>query len=344
MWEGDVVPDALLEQLEACHEAGWTDGLPVVPPTPERVEALLGDAIDRRHEVVAVLPPAHGEATLERIAACAVMAGCRAEYLPLVLAGVRAMARRRFLLDEVVTTVHAAAPTFIVSGPAAAEAGLHGGAGCLGPGHRANAAIGRALALVVRTIAAGARAELDAATHGHPGKVGLCFTENREHSPWEPLGDWLGGAPGTSWVVAKATDAPLCIADLGHDDAERVLQTIAASVAIPGTYNAFFREELWLVMSPEHAQIIANEGLDRDDVGAYLHAHATVPAGRLRGHGLYGFIDEALRPAWLDDAGDGDPIPIVDAPRRVVIAVAGGPYGGYTAALFGNGGHVREAV
>ena len=336
--------DELVEAIEACHDAGWTDGLPVVPPTPERVDAMLGRWRADRDEAVAVLPPARGVATFERIAANAVLAGCRPEHFPVVVAGIRAIARRRFLLDEVVTTVHAAAPAFVVSGPLAARIGMQGSTGALGPGNRANVTIGRALSLCIRNIAGGVPGKLDAATHGHPGKLGFCFTENLDLSPWDPIAVALGGEPDHTYIVAKATDAPLCIADMGHDRAEAILATLAASVAIPGTYNAFFREELWLVMSPEHAQVIAAEGLGRDDVARYVHEHAVIPAGRLRTSGVYGFIDDAVRQAWLDDASDDDLIPIVDRPERVIIIVAGGPYGGYTAALFGNGRHVMERI
>jgi hypothetical protein len=340
----NITPDELVEAIEACHDAGWTDGLPVVPPTPERVTVMLGRWSAVRDEAVAVLPPARGVATFERIAANAVMAGCRPEHFAVVVAGVRAIARRRFLLDEVVTTVHAAAPAFVVSGPLAVQIGMEGSTGALGPGNRANAAIGRALSLCIRNIAGGVPGKLDAATHGHPGKLGFCFTENTELSPWEPIAVALGGAPAETYVLAKATDAPLCIADMGHDRAEAILATIAASVAIPGTYNAFFREELWLVMSPEHAHVLAAEGLTRHDVAAYMHQHAVIPAGQLRRSGVYGFIDDAVRQAWLDEAADDEPIPIVDRPDRVITIVAGGPYGGYTAALFGNGSHVLQKV
>jgi hypothetical protein len=341
---GLAAADELLETLEDLHAAGWTDGLPVVPPTPQRVAAMLGDLLARRDEAVAVLPPSRGVATLERIAANCVMAGCLPAHLEVVVAGIRAIARSRFRLENVVTTVHAEGPFFVVSGPLAQALGMNGAAGALGPGNRANAAIGRALALCVRNIAGGRTGHLDAATHGQPAKLGLCFTENQELSPFPPLAVALGGEADRSYVVAKAGDAPLCIADMGHDTPEAIMGTIAASVAIPGAYNAFFREELWLVMGPEHAEILAAHGWDRADIGRFLFSHATIPAGRLRRSGLYGFIDDALRPDWLDAADDADPIPIVDAPERVVTVVAGGAYGGYTAVLFGNGVHAMEEI
>ena len=305
---------------------------------------MLGRWRAVRDEVVAVLPPARGVATFERIAANAVMAGCLPEYFPVVVTGIQAIARRRFLLDEVVTTVHSAAPAFVVSGPLAAKIGMEGSTGVLGPGNRANATIGRALSLCIRNIAGGVPGRLDAATHGHPGKLSFCFTENTELSPWEPIAVALGGDANETYVLAKATDAPMCIADMGHDRAEAILATLAASVAIPGTYNAFFREELWLIMSPEHAQVIAAEGLTRDDIARYLHEHAVIPAGQLRRSGVYGFIDDAVRQAWIDDAPDDEPIPVVDRPEHVLTIVAGGPYGGYTAALFGNGLHVLHKI
>jgi hypothetical protein len=339
VWSPEDTHAALVER---CHELGWTDGLPVLPPTPARVEAMLGDWSDRRDEVVAVLPPVQGEATVEAIAANCVLAGCLPAHLPVVVAAVRALAKPRFGLEAVVTGVHAMAPLVVLDGPIVDELGANSGAGVLGSGNRANAAIGRAVQLITRNLAGAVPGVLDASTHGHPGRYS--FLVAATPGPWAPLRTRLGYDETESIVVVKAADAPLCIADMGHDDPTAILRTIAASVAIPGAYNAFFRDELWLVTSPEHAFALAAAGIDPDAIGRFMHEHATIPAGRLRGHGLYGFIDDAIRPTWLDHAADDEPIPIVDRPDRVRVVVAGGDAGGYTAALLGQGVSVAERI
>jgi hypothetical protein len=330
--------------VEHCYEQGWTDGLPVVPPTPGRVDALLGDRMDRRDEVVAVLDPAGGVATLEKVAANAVMAGCRPEYLPIVEAAVRAVARPAFNLDRVMTTASGQTPVVLVSGAIAAEVGMSGGWEVLGSRARANATIGRALLLVLRNIASHAVGGLEHATLGHPGKYSFCFTENVAASPWPARHADAGHDAARSYVAVFPSEAPLSITDMGHDTPEAVLRTLAECLAIPGTYNAYFREDLWVVLSPQHARTFADAGWSRADVAAALFERARVPVARLQGRGLYGYLDELLPPTWLAGLGPGELVPIVDAVSRLVVLVAGGDFGGYTAALFGEGVTVVEPV
>jgi hypothetical protein len=330
-------------QMEACYEAGWTDGLPVVPPTPARVEAMLGARIDEADEPIAWLAPGFGAATLRKIAANAVMAGCLAAYLPVVEAAVLAVADPAFHLENCVTTVHSQCPLLLVNGPIAEQLEMNGGAGALASGNRANATIGRALSLCIRNIGRAVPGGLDATTIGHPGKYSYCFTETPA-SPWPHFQTDRGFPSDASTVTVYAADAPLCICDYGRTAPEQVMLTIAESVAIPGSYNAFFRKDLWLVMAPEHAEIVAAGGWSKDDVRGFIYEHARLPAATLCERGLYGFADSVVRPEWLDDAGAADMISVVDAPQRVNIAVAGAPYGGYTAAIMGSGTSVTRAV
>ena len=322
---------------------GWTDGLPVLPPTPERVDALLGRWIERRHELIAALPPAQGEATLETIAANCVLAGCVPDHLPVVVAAVQAMAERRFNLDAALTGVNSVSPVVVVDGPIVERLGFNSGAGALTAGNRANATVGRAVQLCVRNIGGAGLGGIDAATHGHPGKYSY-LVAGSPASPWEPLRTRLGFAAEDSIVTVYSAEAPLCIADMGHDDPLSILRTIARSVAIPGSYNAYLRKELWLVLSPEHATRLAGAGIGPDRIAAFIHDHASIPAGELRDHGLYGFVDESLPPTWIDGAGDSDPISIVDRPDRVKVVVAGGLYGGFTSVLLGQGVSVSRRI
>ncbi|MCY4085873.1 MAG: hypothetical protein OXG37_03055 [Actinomycetia bacterium] len=332
-----------LEDFEACYELGWTDGLPVIPPTLERVERMLGELSHRRDEVIAVLPPAGGMATLEKIAANAVMAGCRPEYLPVVEAAVRAVADKGFWLDDMVTAVDPMAALVLVSGPIARALKMNGDAGALGSGSRPNATIGRALNLCLRNLA-GARPirhsderALDGSTIGHPGKYSYCYTENVVLSPWPELPTERGFDADDSTVTLYAADVPVCVVDMGRTEPELILRTIAESAAIPGTTNIFFRQDLWLVMAPEHANLIADAGWTKADAQQFLFEHASISRERLTNRGLFGFMDNVMKPSWQDDKDSDNPISIVDAPERVLITVAGAPYGGYTALCFGFG-------
>jgi hypothetical protein len=333
------------DDIEACYAQGWTDGLPVVPPTPERVERMLGPLAGDRYEVVCDLAPQGGRATVEKIAANAVMAGCLPEHLPIVVAAVAASADPAFDLYAVLTTVHSMCPLLLVSGPLAREVGMNGGVNALGQGNRANATIGRALSLCFLNIGNARPGGLDPATIGHPGKYTYCYTENVELSPWPELHVDRGFAAAQSTVTLYPADAPLCVAEMGTPEPEHVLRTIAECAAIPGTYNTFFRGELWLVMSPEHANVIAGAGWSKADAARYLFEHARIRADHLWDRGLYAFADGVARPAWLDGARPDELVPIAGSAEQVTITVAGGAYGGYTSVVFGEiAGSVTRAI
>jgi len=335
----------LTETIESCYERGWTDGLPVVPPTRGLVDKFLGDLIDRRDEVVCALPPAGGAATFEKIAANAVMAGCRPEYLPVVIAAVAAAADPGFHLYDVLTTVHSMCPLLLVSGPVAREIGMNGGVNTLGQGNRANATIGRALSLCFQNIGEARPGGMDPATIGHPGKYSYCYTENVELSPWPELHVERGYAAKNSTVTLYAADAPLCVAEMGTPKPEHILGTIAASASLPGTYNMAFRGELWLVMSPEHASVLDRAGWSKRDAQQFLFEKARLRADEVWDRGIYSLVDGVAAPAWLDGASPDEMIGLVDKPEQVTLTVAGGEYGGYTAIVFGEiGGSVTRLV
>jgi hypothetical protein len=346
----ETVPSSLYTDIERCFELGWTDGLPVVPPTPERVEAMLGDRSADRDEHVAVLEPTGAIATLEKVAANAVMAGCLPSYLGVVEAAVRCVADPTFSLDLIITAVDPMTPLVLVNGPIAGEIGMSGDAGALGPGCRANATIGRALNLCLRNIG-GAKPirhfeahALDATTIGHPAKFTYCYTENTALSPWPSLAEDRGFAADASVVTVYGADAPLTIADFTRSEPELILRTIAETLVIPGTTNAYFREELWLIMGPEHAGQVAAAGWSKRDVQRFIFETARVEGNQLLGRGLYGLIDDAAPPSWLGEIDPGQPVPIVDSPDRVLVTVAGGPSGGYTSVAFGLGPAISREV
>lgn len=320
----------------------WSDAHPGAAPTRAAVDALLAPYAVDRGTPVAVLAPALGEATWENIAANAAIAGCAPADLPIVIAAVRAISQPRFLLDQIVTTVHGLWPMLILSGVDAEVArdldSLSGSAG-------AQARIARAVSLVLRNIAGGKPEEFDAATMGRPGKLSFGVVENTDLSPWQPWHVRAGWPAEAAVVGAYAVDSTLCVSDMGHPDPDVVLSTITDSIAIPGTYNAFFRKDLWLLMSPSHAWVFADAGWSSDDVALAIFERAVQRYDRLRGRGLFGFIDHGQRPSWItDDLADDALISVVDSPRRVHIAVVGGATGGYTTVAFGSGVTTMEEV
>lgn len=313
----------------------WTDGLPGVAPTRARVNMMLGSYSARREEAVAALPPSMGLATIENVAANSVIAGCSPSDFPAVLAAVRAVAQPRFLLDQVVTTVHGLWPMVFLSGkdPAWARDG-----DSLSGSYGTNARIARALSLVLRNIAGGSPHSFDASTMGRPGKLTFGVAENLTMSPWKPWHVRAGLDPESSVVATYAADSTLCIADMGHNDPQLLASTIADCIAIPGTYNSFFRKDFWLLMSPTHAWVFADDGWSVSDIAQAIADRAKQAYGKLRTRGLFGFIDQHQAPSWLrPEPIDSVEISVVDSPQRLHIAVVGGPTGGYTTAVFGSG-------
>ena len=303
---------------------------------------MLGGRGDQESQVIATLPPSMGQATVINIAANAVIAGCTPEDFPAVIAAVKAVAQPRFLLDQVITTVHGLWPMVVLSGkdPAWARDG-----DSLSGSYGSNARIARALSLVLRNIAGGSPNSFDASTMGRPGKLTFGVAENLTMSPWEPWHVRAGLDPDSSVVGTYAADSTLCIADMGHNDPQLLASTIADSIAIPGTYNSFFRKDLWLLMSPTHAWVFADAGWSVSDITQAIADKAKQPYGKLRSRGLFGFIDQHQAPSWLrPEPGDSDEISIVDDPRRVQIAVVGAPTGGYTTAVFGSGVTTVERI
>ena len=186
------------------QERGWTDGLPIVPPAEARVREFLRQTDRDPREIVGILPPRQGEATVEKLAINAVMAGCRPEYFPVVLAAVEALADPLFNLDSVQATTHPVAPLIVVHGAYGRRIGVHAGSGCFGPGFRANATIGRALRLVIRNVCRAVPGFLDRATFSWPLRYSFCFAEREEASEWTPLHVQLGYRPDDSVVTIRS--------------------------------------------------------------------------------------------------------------------------------------------
>ena len=175
------------DDMESMFERGWSDGLPLVPPTEARVIRMLTGTSRRRDEIVAIVPPDLVPVTVEKVAVNAVMAGCKPEYFPVVLAALAAACTDSFNMHGILATTMPVGPVLVVNGPIRQRIGMNSGVNVLGQGNRANATIGRALQLVIRNMGGGRPGEIDRAAHGNPGKLGFCFAEDEEHSPFTPL-------------------------------------------------------------------------------------------------------------------------------------------------------------
>src|SRR6185503_6456697 len=228
-------PGAFEEIDGHYQERGWTDGLPIVPPTERRVHEFLKQTARDPREIVGVLPPRQGEATIEKIAANAVMAGCRPEYLPVILAAIEALADPLFNLDSVQATTHPVATLLVVNGPIARAIGLQAGYNAFGQGFRANVTIGRAVRLVLMNVGGGLPGRGDRATQGTPAKIAYCVAENENESPWEPLHVEAGLPADTSTVTVFGCEGPHNIQDDYSNTALGVLLTVAGAMGQAGT-------------------------------------------------------------------------------------------------------------
>lgn len=312
-----------LDELEDMFERGWTDGLPVVPPTRERVEAMLGGRDPA--ESLGLVPPGMGEATLERVAACAVLAGCLPTYFPVVLAVVEAALEPAFNLHGQTVTTHSCSPVVIVNGPVRERVGVNGGMGALGPGWRANMTIGRALRLLVTLTGGGAPGRLARSTLGQPGRIGLCFAENEEASPWVPLHVERGYGREASTVTLFAGDGPVCVSDHQSRAPEELAWSLASAAAAlwnPGFWP--LAAETLFVLGQEHAASFAGAGWSKDDVRGALFAAACRPARELR----RGELTMVARTAQPDA-----PVHKWSSPEEIVIVVAGGEAGRFSSII-----------
>lgn len=254
---------ALEDEMEALFDRGWTDGLPVVPPTPARVLRMLDGTTRAPHEIVAVVPPDLVECTVEKVAVNAVMAGCRPEYLPVVLAAVETACTDEFNMHGLLATTYFSGPVVMVNGPVGRAIGMNSGINALGQGNRANATIGRALQLTVRNVGGGVPGGVDRATLGNPGKYTFCFAEDEEGSPWESMAVERGFGADASTVTLFAGEGPRGIVDQLSRDPESLTRSLAAglrSVAHPKLALAF---DAVLVVCPEHARVFREAGWNR---------------------------------------------------------------------------------
>ena len=310
--ELDDSPEAVL--AEFCKRE-WCDGLPIVPPTEDRVRTMLGGRDGEKS--LGAMPPMWRHATLEKLAVNAVMAGCEPAYFPIIVAAVEAMLDPAFNLYGVQATTHPVAPLVVVNGSYGKSVGVHGGQGCFGPGFRANATIGRAIRLILLNVGGAWPGRYDMATQGSPAKFSYCIAENEAASPWGPL------SAGDT-VTVYGGEAPHNVNDHVSTTASGILTTVCdTAVSLGSNVGWYFSQsQLLVVLGPEHAKTIADDGLSRADVQRFVYEHARLPLGRLKLAGMWGMHDW---PAWMNAVTDPEALmPQVPSPDDVYVVVAGG--------------------
>ena len=319
---------SLEDPFEAMFDRGWSDGLPLVPPTPERVERMLAATSRAADDIVATVPPNLVDASVEKIAINAVMAGCRPEYLPVVLAGVEAICNDEFNMHGVLATTMGVGPVLVVNGPITRELDMNSGMNVFGQGNRANATIGRAVQLCVRNIGGGRPGEIDRSTQGQPGKIGIAFAEDEAGSPWPSLAESRGFTSEQNVVTAFCGEAPRIV----FDQMSRTAESLTASIAqclLGNIHPRITGMDTILAICPEHMARFTDAGWTKEQFEAELRSHLDIE------------VDTILR--GVDNIGEGIPSGLgfegSSLPKfrdgGILIVHAGGPAGLFSSVFGG---------
>ena len=317
----------LEDEWEAMWDRGWSDGLPVVPPTEARVLRMLEGTARDPAGTVATVPPDLVECSVEKVAVNAVMAGCRPEHLPVVIAALEAVCTDEFNMHGVLATTMSVGPVLVVNGPMAARIGMNSGLNALGQGNRANSTIGRALQLVVRNVGGGRPGGVDRATLGSPAKVGFCFAEDEAGSPWTSLAESRGWRPDQSTVTVFAGESPRIFADERSRTPESLTRHLAQALQASVSPRMMLGMDGMLVLSPEHMARYADAGWSRDRLMEELGTELLCDGDEL----LAGTRGVA---AGLPPAAAGQKIPKF-RPGGLLVVHAGGPAGLFSAIIGG---------
>jgi hypothetical protein len=327
--------------LEVAYRRRWTDGLPVVPPTPGTVAAMVRASGRAPDESLGAIPPKYGTATIEKLAINAVMAGCLPEYFPVVLAAVEALFDPAFNLGGVQTTTHLCEPLIIVGGPIVDTLGFSTGHAVFGSGSRANATIGRAVSLILWNLGGSFPGDPDKTTFGQPGRWSFCVGERRVGNPWPPLHGERGVEASGSAVTVFACEPPHSLLTWGT--ADRILWCLAEGISYPGSNNAYTMGQVLFVLGMEAAATLTAAGLSRADVQRSVWERARLPLWRLKRAAW----EETYARQWyppevnLDD--DESLVPVTARPEDIHVLVAGGE-GRFTAVCPGWGSFGGLAV
>jgi len=319
--------DTLEEAVELCYARGWTDGLPVVPPTLPAIERVIQYLGRDPAQVIGLVPPKNRVATIEKVAINCVMAGCLPEYVPVVLAALDAMLQESFNLNGVQTTTHCCWPLVIASGPIVERLGFNTRDAALAGCARANATIGRAVRLILWNLGGGYPGDPCKTTLGHPGYYSYCIAEDPTTNPWAPLHVERGFAPDDSCVTVAAVEAPHHIAtSAGHATPEQMLRILSDSLSTIG--SNWIRQAGYgvLILGPLAAQTLARGGYSKDDLRRHLMKTSGKPVKVVRS--IPNLVDESHPGHWarLADRGNDEAllVPAIPTPESLVITVTGG--------------------
>jgi len=267
--------------MEACYDRGWTDGLPVVPPTALRVMRMLNGTERAAEEIIGKMPPDNIPCSIEKLAINAVMAGCKPEYFPVVIASVEAALQDRFCMHGLLCTTYFSSPVMIVNGPISRQIGMNSGVNALGQGNRANATIGRALQLIIRNVGGGIPGGIDRATMGNPGKYTYCFAEDESDEDWQSLAMDRGYQRKDSVISLFAGDGLQAILDQQSRTPESLAKSIAQSLRSVANTKIFGLADAILVICPEHRRVFRQGGWSKSQVKEALYQELKTPGAEL---------------------------------------------------------------
>lgn len=307
--------------VELFFERGWTDGLAVVPPTEGLVEVMVRASGRDPQEEVGEIPPALGIATIEKLAINSVMAGCRPEYFPIIIAAVEAMLEPEHNLNGVQTTTHCCVPLVIINGPIAGELKFNAGDGVFGGGYRANGTVGRAVRLILWNLGGNIPGEVDKSTQAHPGKWSYCIAEKEDANPWEPLHVERGVSQGKNAVTVFSCEAPHSV--LCYGTVKQMLLSLVSSLTSLGSNNVHAMGETLVVLNPWQARQFDKEGWSKQDIKMYLWEHARAPVGQIKAADAIGMGGQ-FWPKWVDIENPNFLVPVTARPEDIHLMVAGG--------------------
>ena len=315
--------------IEAYYAAGWTDGLPVVPPTEKSIAEMLGGAGLRADEIIGEIPGRNTVVTADKVAINAVLAGCRPEYLPVVVAALKGLCHPDFAYHGPASSTGGSAIVLVVNGPVAAALGINAGNNAFGQGHRPNATIGRAVRLVMMNVMNTRPGLLDRATLGNPGKYSFCFAENEPDHPWQPLHVERGFRADESTVTVYASNSLYQVYNQLASTPEPLLRCFADALYHLGTPNVIGFNEALIVLPGEHSELLRKSGWSRRDVQRFLVEHARRRVADFKRAGrLPGEIAAADETTWRH---------AFEAPEDILLVCAGGQAGSWSACLPGWG-------
>ena len=316
---------------EYCVSEGFSDPLPVVPPTLARVERMLAAAQSAPEAVVGLVPPCYGTATVEKIAANAVMAGCSPNMMRVLIPLIRAACDERFNLHGVQATTHFAAPLIIVNGPVRSQLGFVSGSNVFSNVSSANSTLGRALQLVLRNLGGARPGEIDMSTLGNPGKFSYCIAENEEAGPWPPLHVERGFEADQSTVTLFAAEPPRGVSEHTARGAEQILRTICRTLVTIWSYRMCLRLEALVVVCPEHLATIRRDGFSKEDVRQFLFENSGVPVADFADDGGEG---TGYQDIYTQVSIQGQPCyRKFRNPEQIHVLVAGGRAGKFSAVI-----------